>query len=481
MSSAIVVGAGPTGSPPPCGSLSTASTSPSSKQPTTSAAAPERASSPCRACCTTTARRSTRWASDPPTSASSALERYGLRWRWPEIDCAHPLDSGEAGLLWRSVDDTASGSAPMANGGAGPSRGLADGLRRSRRRHHASHRPRSRAPDPACSASVRERCSPRPSRLAAGAPTRRGPCSAVSPLTPSSRSTVQPPPRSGRTIIAAGHRHGWPVAEGGSRSITDALAALLDELGGKIHTGVRWSGAPATSRPPTSCCSTSRPGRSPDIYGDRLPSRVLAAYRRYRHGPGAFKLDLAIEGHVPWTNPDCGRAGTVHLGGSFEEIAEHRTDDRERAGCPTVRSRSSASSTSPTRAGRRAASIPFGSTRTCPTATPETPPRRSCRRSSDSRQGSATASSPPQSARRCSSPPTTRTTSAGHHHRCQHPTAAARPTTGRPRSLQHRDPGHVHLLGGQPSGRGCPRHVWVQRRGLGPSPPSHRVARGAAR
>jgi phytoene dehydrogenase-like protein len=57
-----------------------------------------------------------------------------------------------------------------------------------------------------------------------------------------------------------------------------------------------------------------------EIAGDRLPQRVARAYRRYRHGPGAFKLDLAVEGGVPWTNEACRRAGTVHAVGSFEEI-----------------------------------------------------------------------------------------------------------------------------------------------------------------
>src|SRR5205823_3063378 len=58
-----------------------------------------------------------------------------------------------------------------------------------------------------------------------------------------------------------------------------------------------------------------------EIAGDRLPARVARAYRRYRHGPGAFKLDLAVEGGVPWMNDACRRAGTVHAAGSFEEIA----------------------------------------------------------------------------------------------------------------------------------------------------------------
>jgi phytoene dehydrogenase-like protein len=62
------------------------------------------------------------------------------------------------------------------------------------------------------------------------------------------------------------------------------------------------------------------PGAIAEIVGDRLPARVARPYRRYRHGPGAFKIDLAIEGGVPWTNEVCRRAGTVHVGGTFEEL-----------------------------------------------------------------------------------------------------------------------------------------------------------------
>jgi phytoene dehydrogenase-like protein len=129
----------------------------------------------------------------------------------------------------------------------------------------------------------------------------------------------------GRTIIAAGHRHGWPVAERGSRSITDALAALLADLGGKIHLGVNVRRAADIPSADVVLLDLA-PGAIARIYGEQLPARVARAYRRYRHGPGAFKVDLAIEGQVPWTNPACGRAGTVHLGGRFEEIAATERD-----------------------------------------------------------------------------------------------------------------------------------------------------------
>jgi phytoene dehydrogenase-like protein len=70
------------------------------------------------------------------------------------------------------------------------------------------------------------------------------------------------------------------------------------------------------------------PAAALDIYGDAMPARVKRSYRRYREGSSAFKVDFAIEGDIPWTNPDCGRAGTVHLGGTFAEIAD---TERQRA------------------------------------------------------------------------------------------------------------------------------------------------------
>ena len=70
------------------------------------------------------------------------------------------------------------------------------------------------------------------------------------------------------------------------------------------------------------------PAAALTIYGDVMPGRIKRSYRRYREGSSAFKVDFAIEGDIPWTNPDCGRAGTVHLGGTFAEIAD---TERQRA------------------------------------------------------------------------------------------------------------------------------------------------------
>jgi phytoene dehydrogenase-like protein len=123
----------------------------------------------------------------------------------------------------------------------------------------------------------------------------------------------------GCALIDAGHAVGWPVARGGSGAIAEALASVLAQHGGRIETG----------RPVTSFAEVQgadvvafdlAPGAVAEIMGDRLPARVGRAYRRYRHGPGAFKLDLAVEGGVPWKNDACRRAGTVHVIGGFEEL-----------------------------------------------------------------------------------------------------------------------------------------------------------------
>ena len=129
----------------------------------------------------------------------------------------------------------------------------------------------------------------------------------------------------GLGILTAGHRHGWPVAAGGSQAITNALAALLGELGGKIETGTRIEAA--SQLPPSDVTMFDlAPAAVAGILGDRLPSRVARAYRRFRQGPGAFKVDFAVEGGVPWTNPSAQAAGTVHVVGSYAELAATERD-----------------------------------------------------------------------------------------------------------------------------------------------------------
>lgn len=252
------------------------------------------------------------------------LARYGLRWQWPEVDCAHPLDDGDAGLLYRSVEDTAAGLG-------------ADGTRWRALFGGPSARFDTLAAD---IMGPLLRIPKHPLALARfGAPTVL-PAAMLARVfrTPRARAlfggvaahTFRPlhyPMTSaiGLGIITAGHRHGWAVAEGGSQSITDALAGALADAGGRVRTGVRITSA-AELPPADITMFDLTPTAVAEILGDRLPRRIARSYHGFRYGPGAFKVDFAVEGPVPWANPHVGRAGTVHLGGSFDEVA---TTERE--------------------------------------------------------------------------------------------------------------------------------------------------------
>ncbi|MDV6011918.1 NAD(P)/FAD-dependent oxidoreductase [Haloechinothrix sp. LS1_15] len=246
------------------------------------------------------------------------LERFGVEWLWPEIDLAHPLDSGGVGVLMRSIDETARGLG--VDGRAwrrvfeGPSRAfdaLAEDLLRP-----AMHVPRH----PVTLARFGMRALPPATALArlwrtdeARALFAGIAAHAFYPLNRPLTSAI------GVMLTAAGHRYGWPVARGGSQTIVDALVAVLKESGGVVVTGRRVSSY--DDLPPAEVVLLDvSPTAAAEILGDRLPARVRRAYTRYRYGPGAYKVDLAVEGGVPWRNELCRRAGTIHVGGTIEEI-----------------------------------------------------------------------------------------------------------------------------------------------------------------
>jgi phytoene dehydrogenase-like protein len=250
---------------------------------------------------------------------SLGLDRYGLRWLWPEIDCAHPLDSGDAGVLMGSLPDTAAG---LGSDGRTWQRLLAPTVAGYPELAEDLMRPLLRVPG-------------HPLRLARFGPPALLPAAVIARLLRTEKARAlfggvaahayHPLNRPltagiGLTILAAGHRFGWPVAEGGSQAIADALAGVLVDKGGKIETGVRVTDH--TDLPSADITLFDLTPRAvADILGDRLPARVARAYRRYRHGPAAFKLDLAVHDGIPWTSEPARRAGTVHLGGTFGEIA----------------------------------------------------------------------------------------------------------------------------------------------------------------
>jgi phytoene dehydrogenase-like protein len=121
----------------------------------------------------------------------------------------------------------------------------------------------------------------------------------------------------GLTLTVLGHAVGWPFARGGSGQVSDALAARLRELGGLVVTRAPVDELPAADV----ILADVAPRELVRIAGDRLPARYERRLRRYRHGPGAFKVDWALDGPIPWIADECHRAGTIHLGGTLDEIS----------------------------------------------------------------------------------------------------------------------------------------------------------------
>jgi phytoene dehydrogenase-like protein len=259
-----------------------------------------------------------------PAMNSFGLERHGLAWRWPEIDLTHPLDGGRAAVMVRSLDDTARGLGRDGDAWRGAFGPVARSLERLtddvfRPLLHLPRHPVDfarfglRAAQPATLFARRWRGDEARALFAGVA------AHTIQPLEQPMTSAIAV------MLIAAGHHIGWPVAEGGSQSITNAMAARLRELGGTIHTGVR-----VTSRRELPASRVTlldvAPRRAAEIVGDDMPLRTRRAYRRWRHGPGAFKLDLVVEGGIPWRDASSARAGTVHCGGTLEEIASAERD-----------------------------------------------------------------------------------------------------------------------------------------------------------
>ncbi|MGH3726133.1 MAG: phytoene desaturase family protein [Mycobacterium sp.] len=251
--------------------------------------------------------------------ASLDLARHGVRWLLPEIDCVHPLDGGTAGVLYRSVDDTA---ALMSRDG-GRWRALfgypsehfdtlveditAPLLRVPR---HPVQMARFGLPAALPASAVARLFGTERARALYGGVAAH----AFRPLHYPMTAAV------GLGIMTAGHRHGWPVVSGGTGSLVNAMIVTLTELGGKVETGVRVGTAAALPDADLTLFDLE-PAAVADILGDRLPPRVTRGFKNFRHGPGAFKVDFAVEDGVPWTNPEAHRAGTVHLGGTYAEVA----------------------------------------------------------------------------------------------------------------------------------------------------------------
>ena len=247
------------------------------------------------------------------------LEQHGLAWIHPPAAVAHPLDDGTAVLLERSLEVTAAG----LGRDAGAYRHLMAPLVRDWDAIAAAVLGPFRLPRHPTALVRFGLAALQPARLLAATVFRgeraRGLFAGIAahsilPLEHPATAAF------GLVLGVLGHVAGWPLPRGGSQAIADALAGYLRTLGGEIVVGERVDSL-AQLPPSRAVLCDITPRQLLRIAGDRLPPAYQYQLGRYRYGSGAFKIDYALDGPIPWRAAACARSATVHLGGTLPEIA----------------------------------------------------------------------------------------------------------------------------------------------------------------
>jgi phytoene dehydrogenase-like protein len=260
-----------------------------------------------------------------PFFAGAGLAAHGVRLLTPKVAFAHPLGGRRAAAAAGSVDETAGGLGPDARAYRrllGPlvrdtPRMLPDILGpigRSVPGHPLAVARFGIEGLPPASVLSRLLRGDEARALLAGAAAH-----SMRPLTAPLTSAY------GLLFLMIAHSAGWPIVEGGSARVTDALVAELTALGGRVETG-RWVETLGSLPPARAVLLDVTPRQFLALAGDRLPATQRRALRRFRYGPGACKVDWALSGPVPWQAAACWEAGTVHVGGTFAEVARSEAD-----------------------------------------------------------------------------------------------------------------------------------------------------------
>jgi phytoene dehydrogenase-like protein len=262
----------------------------------------------------------------PLGRSSACFSELELDVEWLESPAcvAHPFDDDEAALLVRSVDDTAEGLGSDGDAYRGLVGPLAAGWRTVEALMlgpfpldpHAPLRLVRELGVPGSARALRAALSSADSLARRVFATERARAflagNAAHSMLPLERR-----PSSGfaLALLTMGHAVGWPFARGGSQSLADALARCLRAAGGEIRMS-----SPVDELPRADVVLCDVSPRELLRLG-RFPTKYERALRRYRYGPGAFKLDWALSGPIPWRDERCAQAATVHLGGTLAEIA----------------------------------------------------------------------------------------------------------------------------------------------------------------
>ena len=254
-----------------------------------------------------------------PFLAGLPLADHGLEWVQPDLCLAHPFRDGSALFLARSAQATASSLGPdqgRYRRWLAPFLGHWDDLASDTLRPLAAGLPSH----PVLSAQFGWRAALPVAVLARvfSQPKTRALVAGLAAHTISPLGTVGTGGVSTMFAVAA-HERGWPVAKGGSQSISDALASYLSQLGGEVLTGHPVSSLDELPAARAYLLDVSLEGLI-SLAGRRLPDGYVRRLRRVKPGGAVYKIDYALSGPMPWRAEECRRAGTVHLGPTLEEI-----------------------------------------------------------------------------------------------------------------------------------------------------------------
>ena len=247
------------------------------------------------------------------------LKEHGLEWIYPPIALAHPLEDGRAAILTRSLAESAGslGSdgptyrdlmAPLVNAWQGILDDILSPLFLPPR-HLLSLARFGFSAVRSARGLVESRFQGDAAQALFAGLAGHG----MLPLEEATTASIA------LVLGMLAHSVGWPISKGGSQAITNAMAAYLTTLGGEVITGQEIASLSDLPQAKAVLLDVT-PRQVIQICGDRLPSAYSRQLRKYRYGPGVCKVDFALSDPIPWKAPECGQAGTVHLGGTMAEI-----------------------------------------------------------------------------------------------------------------------------------------------------------------
>lgn len=261
-------------------------------------------------------------AASSPAFAALPLAQHGLAWIQPPLPLAHPLDDGSAAILAQSLEETCT---RLGSDGPAYRRAIAPLVRHWRELVLMIQGPLLRMPAHPWLLSrfgvlAAWPAAPLARLMFATEPGRAlfagNAAHSVLPLEALGSAAF------GWVLAAAGHAVGWPIPRGGSQAIANALASYFESLGGRIVVNSPIRSLDELGDASLILCDVT-PRQFVSIAGNRLPDRFSRKLEKYRYGPGVFKIDWALSAPIPWKAVDCARAGTVHVGGSLDEIAAY--------------------------------------------------------------------------------------------------------------------------------------------------------------